>query len=141
MRTFAECRWWACDRIATVEHERSLGDEPLPRTLRCLADPDRGADPDRDGPWSTICCDGWSTLAGAYPLDGYEKTGIGRLEAQRLVQIGEKPGKKRPSGELLPLARVDLRLLDHRDMELPASDPALTARLKKLLGPRRTATG
>ena len=76
-------------------------------------------------------------LAGAYPLDGYEKTGIGRLEAQRLVQIGEMPGKKRPSGELLPLARVDLRLLDHRDMELPASDPALTARLKKLLGSER----
>jgi hypothetical protein len=76
----------------------------------------------------------WSTLAGAYPLDGYEKTQIGRLEAQRLVQIGEMPGKKRPSGELLPLERVDLRLLDHRDMELPAPDPELTDRLKKLLG-------
>jgi hypothetical protein len=89
--------------------------------------------------WLTIS--GWSTLAGAYPLDGYEKTGVGRLEAQRLVQIGEKPGKKRPSGELLPLARVDLRLLDHRDMELPASDPALTARLKKLLGPEADRYG
>ncbi len=84
---------------------------------------------------------GWSTLAGAYPLDGFEKTGIGRLEAQRLVQIGEKPGKKRPSGELLPLAMVDLRLLDHRDIELPASDPALTARLKKLLGPEADRYG
>jgi len=78
---------------------------------------------------------GWPTLAGAYPLDGYEKTGIGRLEAQRLVQIGEMPGKKRPSGELLPLSMVDLRLLEHREMELPASDPRLTARLGKLLGP------
>ena len=82
--------------------------------------------------WSTIL--GWSTPADAYPLDGYENTGIGRLEAQRLIQIGEMPGKKRPSGELLPLARVELRLLDHRDMELPASDPALTARMKKLIG-------
>jgi hypothetical protein len=44
--------------------------------------------------WVTI--PGWSTPAGAYPLDGYENTGIGRLEAQRLVQIGEMPGKKRP---------------------------------------------
>ena len=83
--------------------------------------------------WSAIS--GWSTPAGAYPLDGYEKTGVGRLEAQRLIQIGEMPGKKRPSGELLPLSMVDLRLLDHRELELPASDAALTNRLKKLIGP------
>ena len=80
-------------------------------------------------------------LAGAYPLDGYEKTGIGRVEAQRLVQIGEKPGKKRPSGELLPLEMVDLRLLEHREMELPEPDPKLTARLKKLLGPEADRYG
>ncbi len=73
--------------------------------------------------------------AGAYPLDGYAETGIGRLEAQRLIQIGELPGKKRPSGELLPLAMVDLRMLAHRDMEFPPSDAKLTARLAKLLGP------
>jgi hypothetical protein len=71
----------------------------------------------------------------AYPLDGYESTGIGRLEHQRLVQIGEIPGKKRPSGELLPLAMVDLRLADRPDLKIPAPDPALSARLKKLLGP------
>ena len=53
-----------------------------------------------------------SSLAGAYPLDGYESTGIGRLEAQRLVQEGKKPGKKRPAGELLPLSKVKLKLLD-----------------------------
>ena len=79
---------------------------------------------------------GWPRLAGTYPLDGYQKTGIGRLEAQRLIQIGEIPGAKRPSsGELLPLAMVDVRLLEHREMELPASDPVLTARLKTLIGP------
>jgi hypothetical protein len=83
--------------------------------------------------WSMLA--GWSTPVGAYPLDGYEKTGIGRLETQRLIQIGEIPGKKRPSGELLPLSMVDLRLLDHRELELPASDAALTKRLKKLIGP------
>ena len=27
----------------------------------------------------------------AYPLDGYESTGIGRLEAQRLVQEEKRP--------------------------------------------------
>jgi hypothetical protein len=83
----------------------------------------------------TLITAGWPMLAGAYPLDGYEKTGVGRLEAQRLVQIGEMPGKKRPSGELLPLSMVDLRLLGNRELELPASDPKLTARLAKLLGP------
>ncbi len=91
--------------------------------------------------WLTLIAVGGSTLAvwpqpaGAYPLDGYPRTGIGRLEAQRLIQIGERPGAKRPSGELLPLAMVELRLLEHREMELPAADPELTARLKKLLGP------
>jgi hypothetical protein len=73
--------------------------------------------------------------APAYPLDGYESTGIGRLLHQRLVQEGEIKGRKRPSGELLPLSLVDLRLLDHPDLELPPPDPKLTARLKKLIGP------
>ncbi len=91
--------------------------------------------------WLTPIAAAWPMLAGAYPLDGYEKTGIGRLEAQRLVQINEKPGKKRPSGELLPLEMVDLRLLGHREMELPESDPKLTARLKKLLGPEADRYG
>jgi len=73
--------------------------------------------------------------APAYPLDGYESTGIGRLLYQRLIQEGQIKGKKRPSGELLPLAKVDLRLLDHRDLELPPPDPKLTAELKQLIGP------
>ena len=73
--------------------------------------------------------------APAYPLDGYESTGIFRIEAQRLVQLGKAKGKKRPSGELLPLEKVDLRLLDQPDFELPAPDPELTATLKRLIGP------
>lgn len=71
---------------------------------------------------------------GAYPLDGFAETGIARLEHQRLVQEGKIPGRKRPAGELLPLDRVDLRLLDRPRMKLPAADPALTARLSRLLG-------
>ena len=38
----------------------------------------------------------------AYPLDGYDYTGIKRLDVQRMVQEGKVKGKKRPSGELLP---------------------------------------
>ncbi len=73
--------------------------------------------------------------AHGYPLDGFESTGIGRLEAQRLVQEGVLPGKKRPPGELLPLDRVRLRLLDRPDLPLPPSDAKLTAALKRLVGP------
>jgi hypothetical protein len=73
--------------------------------------------------------------ARAYPLDGYEYTGIARLEHQRLVQEGKLSGKKRPPGELLPLSRVDLRLADRPDFRIPESDPKLAARLHALLGP------
>ena len=75
-----------------------------------------------------------SSLIGAYPLDGYESTGIGRLEAQRLVQEGKNPGKKRPSGELLPLDMVKLRLIDQPDFSLPKADPTMTGKVKKMLG-------
>ncbi len=71
---------------------------------------------------------------GAYPLDGYAQTGIARLEHQRLIQEGELKGKRRPAGELLPLDRVDLRLADRPNLGLPKSDPALTKKLRRLLG-------
>ena len=72
----------------------------------------------------------------AYPLDGYESTGILRLEYQRKIQEGEIEGRKRPgSGELLPLHMVKLRMLDHKNLELPPADPQLTAQVKTLIGP------
>jgi hypothetical protein len=70
----------------------------------------------------------------SYPLDGFQSTGVYRLEVQRRVQIGQAKGNKRPAGELLPLDRVDLRLLGQRDLELPPPDPVLTAQVVKLLG-------
>ncbi len=74
--------------------------------------------------------------ADGYPLDGYDYTGIERVRVQRLIQEGALAGRKRPgSGELLPMRMVDLRLTDMPDFELPAPDPALTARVKRLLGP------
>jgi hypothetical protein len=85
-----------------------------------------------------------AALAGravAYPLDGYPSTGIPRLEAQRRIQEGEAPGTKRPAGELLPLSQVDLRLTGQPDLELPPSDPALTAALVRLLGPNADRYG
>jgi len=72
--------------------------------------------------------------ARAYPLDGYESTGIARLLHQRAVQEGRIEGRKRPPGELLPLAQVDLRLLDRPQLAIPPPDPALTATVRRLLG-------
>lgn len=72
--------------------------------------------------------------AQAYPLDGSEATGILRLEAYRLRQEGKLPGGKLPKGALLPSAEIRLRLLDRPDFEIPPADPALSAKLRALLG-------
>ena len=70
----------------------------------------------------------------AYPIDGYTDTGIRRIEGVRRVEDGTIPGSKQPPGALLPTAAVDLRLLDYRDMDLPAPDPAFTKQVLGLLG-------
>jgi hypothetical protein len=72
-------------------------------------------------------------VAPAYPLDGYETTGIRRLLAIRLVQEGKLPGGKQPPGALLGLADVDLRLVG-RPFVVPAADPDLTRRIVDILG-------
>ncbi len=77
----------------------------------------------------------------AYPIDGGAYTGIGRLEYQQRVEAGELPGRKRPSGETLPLAEVDLRLTERQALELPAPDPALTQALARLLGAEASRYG
>ncbi len=69
----------------------------------------------------------------SYPLDGHRYTGIPRLDQGYRVATGELPGRERPPGELLPLERVDLRLADRPDLELPAPDPAFTEAIRALL--------
>ncbi|HET6564537.1 MAG TPA: serine hydrolase [Xanthomonadales bacterium] len=76
----------------------------------------------------------WPVPGSAYPLDGYEETGIRRLEASRLAHEGLVEGGKQPRGALLSTAEVDLRLADCSDFELPPIDPAFTAEVIKLLG-------
>jgi hypothetical protein len=87
----------------------------------------------------------WSTLlvlaatlsmpaAHAYPIDGYADTGIRRVEGARLANEGLVKGSKQPPGALLTTEQVDLRLLDHRDLDLPSPDAQFTAELLKLLG-------
>ena len=70
----------------------------------------------------------------AYPIDGFDDTGIRRIEGVRMVEEAIIPGSKQPPGATLPTEQVDLRLLNRRDMDLPAPDPAFTRQVLGLLG-------
>lgn len=83
----------------------------------------------------------WPWLCLAYPLDGYEETGIRRVEGSRLAHEGLAEGGKQPRGALLTTAQVDLRLLDYPALELPAVDPGLTSRVVALLGDKADRYG
>ncbi|MFT4560790.1 MAG: hypothetical protein ACI9BW_000525 [Gammaproteobacteria bacterium] len=72
--------------------------------------------------------------AHAYPIDAYEKTGIGRLEYMQRVQNDVLKGTKQPQGALLTTAQVDIRLLDKPDMELPPNDGVFRRQVEGLLG-------
>lgn len=74
-----------------------------------------------------------ATSVGAYPLDGYEATGIRRLEGLRLANEGKVADVKQPKGAMLPLKEVDLRLLG-KSFDLPPPDPAFTRQMGDLLG-------
>ena len=73
-----------------------------------------------------------ATTAMAYPLDGFEETGIRRLEGSRLAHEGVVRDVKQPPGALLKLADVEPRLVG-QSFELPPVDPAFNARLARTL--------
>ncbi|MFW5443368.1 MAG: peptidoglycan-binding protein [Methylococcaceae bacterium] len=77
----------------------------------------------------------------AYPLDGYNETGIRRIEAARLAVFGEMKGRKQPPGALLPNQSIELQLLDYPALNLPPPDPGFTAKISKLLGKSRKRYG
>lgn len=70
----------------------------------------------------------------AYPIFGSESTDIRRLEYARLAEAGSVGGRQLLPGQQLTMADVDLRLLRHRDMELPPASAELSAQVKQLLG-------
>lgn len=84
-------------------------------------------------------------LAGAYPLDGYGHTRIRRLLGYRLAQEGKVSGApKIPPGGMWGEARIRLRLLGHRDLDVPPGtprDPRLQAGLERILGGRNQSYG
>ena len=69
----------------------------------------------------------------AYPLDGYEETGIRRVEGARLANEGEAVGGVQPPGAMLTTEQVDLRLVGSV-WGLPPADPVFTAEIVALLG-------
>jgi Beta-lactamase enzyme family len=71
--------------------------------------------------------------ARAYPLDGYEATGIRRLEGMRLAQQGAVRDVKQPPGALLNTAQVEPRLVG-KTFDLPAPDPGFTQQVVAVLG-------
>lgn len=83
---------------------------------------------------ATIILSSASLTALAYPLDGYEETGIRRVEGARLAHEGLAKGGKQLPGALLSTDEVDLRLLARQDFVLPAANPEFTAQIKTLLG-------
>jgi len=70
--------------------------------------------------------------ATAYPLDGYEETGIRRLEGNRLADEGVVRDVKQPPGARLGLKDVDLRLVG-QSFDLPQPDPEFTRQVTALL--------
>ena len=73
-------------------------------------------------------------VTAAWPLDGYPDTGIRRVEGSRLANDGKVRDVTQPPGAMLPTTAVDLRLLGHRNLELPAPDPEFTASIVRMLG-------
>jgi hypothetical protein len=75
----------------------------------------------------------WPAVALAYPIDGYEHTGIKRLEYRRLIAAGDEPGRPLLPGQMLPLAAVapGWRATDGTD--LPPHDAAMSRRLASFL--------
>jgi Beta-lactamase enzyme family len=75
-----------------------------------------------------------SASVASYPMDGYEYTGIKRLEQARLTQDGTLKGPPQPRGGTLPLDQVDIRLGDRPDFQIPAPDPDFTGKLQAIVG-------
>ena len=68
-----------------------------------------------------------------YPLDGYEETGIRRIEASRLANEGLVPGGKQPPGAMLSTGQLRLQLTEVEMPLPPPPDPGFTAQIVDLL--------
>lgn len=70
----------------------------------------------------------------AYPLDAWEKTGIDRLQAYDRARDALLARGTLVPGSLVPARQVFPRLLEHPELEVPAADRELSARLREAVG-------
>lgn len=71
--------------------------------------------------------------AQAYPVDGFDYTGIRRLEQARLVQSGEVPGRKQQPGQYLPMTAIAPRWRASDGATLPPIDAELSRQIAALV--------
>lgn len=83
---------------------------------------------------------GVAGAAHAYPLDGYDDTGILRLEAYRIAQKNSG-GTVVPRGAMLSTKSIGLWLAEDREFAIPAPDAEFSARLRGVLGADAGAWG
>ncbi len=84
--------------------------------------------------WIVVMLTAAAAVVVAYPIDGYQDTGIRRLDFYRLAQAGEIPrGRRQPLGGTLTVQQVDIRATDAPG-QLPTPDAALSAKLTAVLG-------
>jgi hypothetical protein len=85
-----------------------------------------------------------SCLVSAYPLDGFQRTGIRRLQGYALAQQGKVRGPKVPPGGLWPESRMQLRLLGHQSLDIDGNtpkDPMLQKGLEAIVAGRSESYG
>ncbi len=68
-----------------------------------------------------------------YPLDGFEHTGIQRLDAYRLAQTGKIRARLLPPGARFPGDTIQLRLIELMDFAIPAPDAEFSEAIDALL--------
>ena len=70
--------------------------------------------------------------ADGYPLDAADQTGISRLEAYYRATYRLTKPTILPSGALLPIKDIKLRLIDRPDFAIPAPDPTFGAQVVEI---------
>jgi hypothetical protein len=75
-----------------------------------------------------------SQVATAYPIDGYDYTGIRRLDFYYLAQQGEVSGRQLSAGAKWPLQRIVPRHVALTELQQARSEPQYTAHLESFLG-------
>jgi len=92
---------------------------------------------------AVILAIGLASLVPAYPLSGYDHTGIRRLWAYEAIRNGELSGSRLPAGALLPFEGVRLRMLDNPSYDVGDDtplDPELQTGIERLLEGREGDT-